>query len=236
MKKTVRSVNTGNDGESKSFLQKCFGVDRWCTVYEEDEAFRLLADLTLCMYFGCGKTSGAEDDAEVPTVVSVTTSDDCDCSDTISDICEDRHCSSAKQEETPLESRKPDPPSRRSDAILATGIPPPPPRPTSIDSPSTEKQKIVDESSRVAAHYGSREALEDSDAAHFSPPSTVIVKAKRRTNRRPLQREELLVFYNESSDINHCIQDDVCPEHECPMDEYPVIGYSDTRSGLFGYV
>lgn len=243
MPKTSLDAKTCQNNESKTFLQKLFGVDRWCTVYEEDEGFKLLADLSLCMYFGCGKKTAADDDEseEVPKVVSVANSDDYDCSDTISDICDDHHCKRRKdsqvQEGSSVRSRKPDPPSTRSEPNIISLVHPPPP--PSIDTPSTERHKNMDESSRVAAHYESREALEDSDAENIPP--TVVVGRRRRSKRRTsLHREDVpvVVYQKERPKTDRWYQaDEYSGDEEYPADEqYPVIVYSDDKSSVFGYV
>lgn len=241
------STNEKNNetDESKSFLQQFFGVDKWCTVYEEDEGFKLLADLSLCMYFGCGKKTQDDDDSSeevVPKVVSVTNSEDYDCSDTISDICEDRHSGSRKVlQESSGRSRKPDPPPRRSNPNIITLVhppPPPPPPPTQIDSPSTERHNNTDESSRVTAHYERREALDDSDAENVPPPSTVVVGRKRKSKRRTPREDIPSIVYHsrESSRTKHRSPADEYPADDYSTDEYPVIVYSDDKSSVFGYV
>jgi hypothetical protein len=242
MPKISPNQKTNKNGESKSFLQEMFGVDQWCTVYEEDEGFKLLADLSLCMYFGCGKKTD-DDESEVPKVVSVTNSEDYDCSDTLSDICDGRHCENGEGVQAPEEpsagSRKPDPPPTTSDSNVVFLIHPPPPPPLPIDTPSSERHMNVDESSRVssrvAAHYESREALEDSDEENIPPPSTVVVGRKRRSKRRKSHENVPSFVYGKGiTKTKHRQPADEYPADEC--DEYPVIVYSDDKSSVFGYV
>lgn len=82
MKEVASSENDG------LWDRLCQGY-KCCTIDDDDEGIKLLADLSLCTYFGCDNRSVKE--REVPRVVSITSEDD--CHDSISDICEERHCS-----------------------------------------------------------------------------------------------------------------------------------------------
>lgn len=174
------------------FLQRCFGVDRWCTIYEEDEGFKLLADLSLCTYFGCG-TPKKED---VPRIVSVANSADFDGTDSLSDMGDDNLMREQQPEsenevvEVPEIARKPDPPQCSQELHVIHLIhplptmPPSNPTPSLIDSTSSGPHYHNDECSRITAHYESREALEDSDEENLPPVSAIVICPRRKVRQR----------------------------------------------------
>ncbi len=220
--------------EEISLLQRCFGVDRLCTVYEEDEGFKLLADLSLCMYFGCGNSK----DVEVPRVVSVTNSEDCDGSDSISDMCDERRSSTEKgsqfNEEYPERSRKPDPPQGSLDPHKVSLIHPPPPPPKSPPSLiDTASMTLHDECSRITAHYESREALDDSDEENIPPLSTIVIA--RRCQSKEILSDDLddvppIIFGKLAHQVKEPEPEDEFSIEEYPADEYPAVVYSHHKS------
>lgn len=227
---TMGKSSSFEEDKSDSFLQQVFGVDTCCTIYEEDEGFKLLADLSLCMYFGCGNSS----ENEVPKVVSVANSEDYTDRDSVSDICEERHRSNKNAKDSPEPHRKPDPPPTASGPVVISLVhpPPPPPPPPQISSPSTEQDKNVEESSRISLHYESREALEEGDEENI-PPEEVL--GRRRKSKVRTDRDVPPVIYGKKTsksknDRGH----DEYPVDEYPADESPTIVYSDEKPSWRG--
>lgn len=235
--------------KEESFLQRYFGVDRWCTVYEEDEGFKLLADLSLCMYFGCGKSK----DTEVPKVVSITNSEDYDCSDTISDICEQRHQSnieSSHNEECSGNAIREKDNAKANTINLKHLIPPPPPPPPlpqsppprrvvrRIDNPISDVDSKREESSRISAHYDGRETL-DSDTENIPPPKEIRV-GRRRKKKHPWQDSSPSMIHHKKS--HNMKVEKVTPDERTllgssPGFEYPIIVYPNgSKSGRCAYV
>jgi len=224
--------SSSKKAERKNALQKIFGVDRCCTIYEEDEGFKLLADLSLCMYFGCGNSS----ESEVPKVVSVANSEDYDGGDSISDICEERHGSNQKgsPEELPEGYRKPDPPSTSPGPyiISLTHPPPPPPPPplplSQVETPSTALDKNADELSRISNHYESREALDDSDDENI-PPEAAEKPGKCIERPDPTDIPPV-VFGKKKAKSRHRHPPDESSVDYCPADESPIMLRCDVKS------
>lgn len=225
------------------FLQRCFGVDRWCTIYEEDEGFKLLADLSLCTYFGCGTSKHSE----VPRIVSVANSEEFDGTDSLSDMGEDNlmkeeQLDSENAEEAPETPRKPDPP-QCSDELLVIHlvhplpmVPPSNPTPSLIDSTSTAPHYNNDECSRITAHYESREALEDSDEENHPPVSTIVICPRRKVRQRsPEHLDDIppYVLGKKKSSMKDTEPEDEHSVEEFPADEYPsTVRLHDTSSKL----
>lgn len=244
----TKSTSRDKDDEL-SFLQRCFGVDRWCTIYDEDEGFKLLADLSLCMYFGCGKSK----DVEVPRVVSVTNSEDHDASDSLSDVCDEHHGGQGSElpseDESPERIWKPDPPQCSSKPFTISLVhpppPPPPPKlsPSLIDSPSATSMYFnTDECSRITAHYESREALDDSDLENMClddsdeenipPVSTIVVGRRRKTKEISsdlLDNVPPIILGKTKCEVIVPEPEDDFSMEEYPADEYPTVVYSQDR-------
>lgn len=154
----------------KHYLKRLFGVDRWCTVDEEDESFKLLADLSLCSYFGCGV---GKNETDVPRVVSVANSED-SWDDTISDIGDPRRVDG---EETVAKGNSLRTTRTTTDPCVTVitlkhEIQPPSPQSHQAaprhDVPVCEKQYDSERSSRMSTRYEHRETL-DSYVAHAPP-------------------------------------------------------------------
>lgn len=213
------------------FLQRCFGVDRWCTIYEEDEGFKLLADLSLCTYFGCGTPKHTH----VPKIVSVANSEDFDGTDSLSDMCDDnlmkeQQPDSENAEEVLPTAPKPDPPQCSQDLHVVHLIhplptmPPSNPTPSLIDSTSTAPHYNNDECSRITAHYESREALEDSDEENLPPLSTIVICPRRKVRQRsPDHLDDFppYVLGKKKSAVKEAEPEDDYSVEEFPADEDP---------------
>ena len=187
--------------QNKSYLRRLFGADRWCTVDEEDESFKLLADLSLCSFFGCGVDTKHTD---VPRVVSIANSED-SFGDSISDVGDQRRVDG---KETVVNGNSLRASRTKTDPsvnviTLKHAIQPPSPQSHSTglwdDIPVCEAQCNSERSSRKSTHYEHRETL-DSDVEYAPPdipmarlgksiypwdaPTMIYGKRKSRTKRR----------------------------------------------------
>jgi hypothetical protein len=209
----VKSKSTSTDKSKQSYLQRFLGVDRWCTVYEEDEGFKLLADLSLCTYFGCG----GKDNAQVPKVVSVTNSEDNSCSDTISDLCDPRFRNNEGSDATGVTCEAPRK-GYRNEAAVKHEIRHPPAAPR-VDTPICDEEYDLEESSQVSANC-ERRKTPDSVLGYFPPQSEVRIVRARKMDRS----------WNMPSMMHGKIKPKAKRQQETPMvdysgAEYPVIMY-----------
>lgn len=223
-------LSSPEDYDEEDFLERVFGIDRCCTIYEEDEGFKLLADLSLCTYFGCGEPG----ESEVPKVVSVANSEDFDGQDSISDICEERHCNTkGNADDSTSLSHRPEPPSARPEPVIISLVHPPPSPPASppsqVGALITEPHRNLTEPSRVAIHYESREALEECDAENLPLPNGVA--GRGRQSRERMHREDILpVIYRKKKTEKKLCYPETCPLDEYSADRRPVLIYSDDKS------